>query len=204
MEPIFSRRDAWAGGSYDLAIKLGARDDARVRRALEALWSAVDVDGCYQHQDLEPEQQPRIGVGALPLDAALHGVAHLGARPPIPCRTVIVQLDDGEDWIYFCLPMGSLARIVDVGAFPFASGGTLSWRPVADEWLCALARRVFGTVPFQLALLGWDGDDFRGGDNVSTAADVPDERWVGFLVADGCELQWFAANRGAPFTFEPT
>jgi hypothetical protein len=202
--PLFTRDDAWAGGSYDLAIKLGARDDARANRALEALWSAADLDGCYEYRELEPEQQPRIRVGALPLEAPLHGIARIGARQPLPCRTVAIQFDDGEDWIYVCLPMGSLGRIFDVGAFPFSDGATLSWRPVLDEWLCTLARRVFDAVPFQLALFGWDGDDFSGGDRVATPTDVPDERWVGFLVPDAGALRWFAANRGAPFTIERT
>ena len=115
-ERIFTLQDAWTGGSYDLALELGPRDDARLSRALHALWTHPDLDGCYQHKDREPIEQPRIEASTA--ETRLHGVARIGTRAAVASYTVVLRLDDGIDWIHFCLPMGALGRILDVGAFP--------------------------------------------------------------------------------------
>lgn len=199
--PIFTRDDAWSGGSYDLAIELGPRDDARLRRALQALWSGPDLDGCYESADREPQEQPRLGVGTLPLETPLHGIARIGDRAPVACRTVIVRFDDGSDWIHVCLPLGSLGHILEVGAFPFDDGGDLSWRHPLDEWLCGLGRRVFDAVPFRLALIGWDGGELEDVDSFH-ASGVPAERSIGYLVPGADGLRWFPPNLGAPLTMD--
>jgi hypothetical protein len=64
-ERIFTRQDSWTGGSYDLAIELGARDDERLSLTLDALWSFPGLDGCYEFFDREPHQQARVEVGAV-------------------------------------------------------------------------------------------------------------------------------------------
>lgn len=42
----FGAAENWAGGSYDLAIEVGPRSDARLQRVLTAVWSAAGVQGC--------------------------------------------------------------------------------------------------------------------------------------------------------------
>jgi hypothetical protein len=200
---VFTRDDAWSGGSYDLAIELGPRDDARLTRALEALWSCTDLDGCYEFADREPHEQLRVNVGAFSLETPLHGIARIGSRAQIACRTVVVRFDDGADWIYVSLPLGSLGHIFEVGAFPFEDGGDLSWRPALDEWLCGLGRRAFNAVPFRLALVGWDGGELDDAETFHTSG-VPAERWVGYLVAEAESLRWFPPNRDAPLTINRT
>ena len=194
---IFTLRDAWNGGGYDLAIELGPRNDARLSRALNAIWTHPDLAGCYEHTDREPNEQPRIEASVAA--TTLLGVARIGGRAGIACSTVVIRFDDGIDWIHFSLPMGALGGIFDVGAFPFADGGDLAWRPELDEWLCALGRRVFEAAPFRLALIGSEGGEIEDVDHFY-AAGVPTERWLGYLVRNGNHLEWSAPNQKAPFT----
>ncbi len=196
-ERIFTLQDAWTGGSYDLALELGPRDNARLGRALHALWTHADLHGCYQHMDLEPNEQPRVEVSTA--ETRLHGVARIGTGAAVASYTVVMRFDDGIDWLHFCLPMGSLSRIFDVGAFPFEDGGDLAWRLQLDEWLCALGRRVFEAAPFRLALIGWDGGELEDAARFG-ASGVPEQRSVGYLVPSGGHLKWFAPNGNAPFT----
>jgi hypothetical protein len=197
-ELIFTHQGAWDGGSYDLGIELGPRDDSRLRETLRALWSHKDLVGCYRLRDVEPHDQTRIEGQAAAFETPLHGVVRIGTKDPVACRTVVVRFDDG-DWIDFCLPLGSLRQAFDVGAFPFEEGADLAWRRAVDEWLCDLGRRVFDAVPFRLGLVGWDGGDLDDASRFH-ASGVPDERWVGYLVPTGGRLAWFASNRGAPIT----
>lgn len=198
--PVFTKEEAWLGGSYDLAIELGASDDTCVLQSLQAIWSSPDLDGCYLHSDREPHEQTRTIANVHPLGTRLYGVARIGGRPPVPCSTIVVRTERESDWIFFYLPIASLASIYPVGAFPIADGGDLAWRSSLDEWLCAIGRRAFEAVPFRLGLVGFDGGDFSDAAAFASSG-VPDERWIGYLVPETGGLKWFAPNRGAPIDF---
>ncbi|MFF8588070.1 hypothetical protein ACWIFK_24755 [Streptomyces althioticus] len=47
----------WSDGFYELAIEVGATDDARLQDVLTALWAAAGIQGCLGLSDLEPEEQ---------------------------------------------------------------------------------------------------------------------------------------------------
>jgi hypothetical protein len=198
---IFTRPHAWVGGFYELSIPLGSRDDARLMRAREAVWSFPDLDGCYLHRDREPSEQARVPVASIELETKLYGVARLGLRGHVACATFVVRYEDGEDWLWLSIPLGSLATVLPVRAFPFDNGNDLAWRSELDEWLCAIGRRVFEAVPFRLALVGFDASE---DDDAATFArsGVPEERWVGFLALADDELRWFPPNRGASLTVQ--
>jgi hypothetical protein len=190
---IFTRPDAWSGGSYELAVDLGVSDDARLGQALAALWSHADLEGCYPDHAREPSDQLRATPAELDgLDACLRGVARLGTLAPVACSSYLVPEEGGATWMYLGLPLGSLGTILTVGAFPFDDGRDPSWRLVVDAWLRGIAERVHAAVGIRRGLVGWvDGTDVAG-------TSVPDERWVGYLVPTGTELAWYAANQGAP------
>jgi hypothetical protein len=188
----FTPAEVWHGGSYDLGIELGPHDDVRLGQALAVVWSILD--GCYEHRNREPHEQPRVEVGTLSFETTLHGFARIAALPPIACCTHVLRFDDGTDWIYVSLPIGGLARVLNIGAFPFADGVDPSWRYVLDEWLCVLAQAVFEAVPFGLALVGWDGGEPDDAD-AFRALGVPAKRTVGYLVGEVDGLRWFPANQ---------
>ena len=196
---VFTNADAWSGGSYELALDIGPVDDERLERALRALWSFRDLDGCYRCRGLEPRDQPRLvlATGTFDLNERLHGLATLAGDRVVACSTIPVREDGGSDWLYFGLPLGSLRTAVEIGAFPFADGGKLAWRSDLDSWLRGLAAHVYESVRFGLALVGWtDGDT----DTATTiaASGVPGERWVGYLVPEGAGLRWYPPNQHAP------
>lgn len=192
MTQRFTKPDTWNGGGYEVAIVLGAVDDDRLRRGLQAVWDFPSVIGCYLRSDVEPDQQPRIQSADAEWFETLRGVATLPAGA-VACHSMVVREEDagGEDWIYFGFPLGALSELMpSVGAFPFEDGGDFSWRREVDEWLCALARQVFERVPFRFAVVGWvDG---------SESPPVPEERWVGYLVPEDNVLTWHPPNRMAP------
>lgn len=195
---IFTKPEAWAGFSYELAVELGPVDDARLERALRIIWSHADLDGCYLERDREPAEQVAVRpAGDLPLEAILRGLASLGPRAPVACSTIPVREEGGSDWVYFSLPMGSLRTVFPVYGFPVDDGSDLSWRSTVDHWLCRLARHLFDTVKFRLGLVGCiDGLEI-GADELLVEG-VPDERWVGYLVPSGDALTWYPPTEGAP------
>lgn len=198
---LFTLPDAWTGGSYELTLLLGPRDDHRLRSALQAVWSFGELEGCWERGDLEPEAQIRVPAavevtGGEAGNALLRGRARLPPGVVVACCTYALRLAVGGDWISFGLPMGSLGRAYPVGAFPWEDGTSLDWREGLDDWLRALAAHVYARQPFQLALVGFTDADPEP-DRVLTEG-VPDRRWVGYLLPEGGALRWFAPTEGAP------
>jgi len=195
---LFTLPDAWSGGSYELALLVGPPSDARLRAVLDAIWSFADVDGCYERNDVEPDDQPRRAPVEPGRDilAALRGRARLPPGVVVPASTIPVREDGGNDWLYFGLPMGSLGRAYPVGAFPWDDGTSLDWRYELDAWLRALATHVFARQPFQLALVGFtDGE--QEPERVLQDG-VPERRWVGYITPDAGVLRWYPPTEGAP------
>jgi hypothetical protein len=98
--------------------------------------------------------------------------------------------------------MGSLRRVLPVGAFPFDDGGDLAWRAALDDWLRLVAEHLFASVRFRLGLVGWTEPDLDGDSEGVTEHGIPDERWVGYLVPSGSGLTWYPPNQGAPLQIE--
>ncbi len=187
---IFTQPDTWSGGYYELAILLAPDTLAR---AVTALWSFADLEGCYTDRDREPTDQPRV-----PPDAQhdLFGVARIGAAR-VACRSLAIRYEGGDDWLHFMLPLGSLGTAFPVRAYPFDDGSSLAWRDEVDAWLCTIARHVHAQMPFSRAVVGWD---VGAGDEVATRSEVPEERSNGYLIDCDGTLEWFGPNHGAPMT----
>lgn len=195
---LFTLPDAWNGGSYELALMLGPRDDARLRAALHAVWSFAELDGCYELADVEPVDQPRRAPveAGRELETPLRGRARLPTGVVVPCSTLPVREEGGADWLYFGLPMGSLGRAYAVGAFPWDDGTNLAWRKELDSWLCALAAHVLAKQPFRMAMVGFtDGE--QEPDRVLQDG-IPERRWLGYIVPDADSIRWYPPTEGAP------
>lgn len=192
---IFTHPDAWSGGYYELAIQLAS---GALPQAITALWSFADLDGCYAHRDIEPHDQPRITPTA---QHDFFGVARIGGATSVACRSLLIRDEPERDWLHFMLPLGSLGTALPVGAYPFDDDSSLSWRDGLDAWLCAIARHVHGHASFSLAVVGWyvpDYGDIAAVEDMLMRGEVPEQRWVGYLVARYGSLEWFGPNRGAP------
>jgi hypothetical protein len=197
MEGLFTRPDAWAGGSFELLIQLEEVDASAVRAALTAIWAHPTLEGCWLNIDTEPADQLRVSPGDE--SQCLHGIATLPNRTRVACDSLVVR-DDRADWIYFGVPMGSLGHAYPVGAYPFEDGLPTDWRLPVSEWLRAIGEHTFATVKFRLGLIGWllagdvDAEEFA-------AHGLPEERWAGYLVPTDGRLKWYPSNQpSAPMT----
>jgi hypothetical protein len=184
----------WSGGWYELAIELGPKDDRRLERTLQAVWREVSAVG-----SLAPELQPRrnrkpwqwsghpavgLSLGAPGERGHLRGVVRLPGGQDVICGVAMVREDDGSDWLDFYIPMGALGRADSrIGGYPFGDDGgpsSLAWRRPIDDWLADVAKRVYASVPFQLALIGCEASGKAHADEISNGASGPS--YVGYLV----------------------
>jgi hypothetical protein len=195
----FTDPENWYGGFYELALRIGDRDDERLQHAVSALWSAAAIAGCYGSADQEPADQESLPatVAALREFGHLRGTMRLPAGRPIVCGCLAFRYDDSPDWLTFYLPLGALARVDrQVGGYPFSpdSGpASLAWRSPLDAWLAQIANKVFGDIDFQLGLIGFELDGDHLAANLNGTA--PEQRWVGYLLPVDGQLLYAPANR---------
>jgi hypothetical protein len=188
----------WTGGFYELGIELADDSDEHLQRVLTALWHAAGVEGCYRRLPEASDQFEDVPCTV----AALGRYGHLRATVVLPtgqrvvCGAVAIRGGGGTDWLDFYVPTEALSRAERrVGAFPFGADGgasSLAWREPIDDWLAGIAAAVFRTDPFRLALIGHEvsGDV----DAESLGGQVPDRRFIGYLVPGRGGLEYTAAN----------
>jgi hypothetical protein len=166
----------WTGGFYELSLLLGAADDRRLDRAVQALWRAAGVHEC------------RVDSGLLdvePSAAALHQHGHLRGWLTLPsgdrvvCGALVFRYEDIDN-LELYLPLGALARVDRrIGGYPFDERSgveSLTWRAPLDRWLADVAVAVHAETPFQRALIGFE---------INEDADITaDPRYAAVLLPD--------------------
>jgi hypothetical protein len=152
--------DNWHGGFYELTIKLGPADDARLDAALVALWHAASLPEPFRrHSDAA------VAVSGQSLLAGhLHSVATIPGLGSTLCTVLVVREEThesgstryGADWLDLCLPLGALGNLDGrVGAYPFSQEAeSRGWREPIERWFAVVATAVFGSVPFVHAITG--------------------------------------------------
>ncbi|MFL1435558.1 hypothetical protein [Nocardiopsis protaetiae] len=147
----------WCGGSYELAIETGTRDDASFEAFLQAVWGAAGVQGCYGRKDLEPEEQVSVPCTAASLAEfhALRGRVRLPGGIEVVCHVMAVRSQEwgGEsDWLDFGIPMGALEAtgLVSCGRDSYVGS------PVLNAWFGEIGTRAFAKTPFRLGLIGFE------------------------------------------------
>ena len=185
------------GGCYELAIELGARDDARLQAALTAVWAVVV--GCFGQTSWDPPRFDPVPctVGSLERHGHLHGVTASPLGHTI-CSAVAVREETSEiDWLDLCVPLGALGRLDPrVGGFPFGDDGgpaAHDWRRPLDDWLAQLARQVHSAAPFRLALIGFEASGSRYADELRTGP--PGERYEAYVLPAGDDVSYHPANK---------
>ena len=161
-EGFYGEPESWSGGFYELTLALGEPDDARLDRALRAVWSSERLEGPWARRDRAVG--PRLEPGLAALDSSggghLHGWAWLRDGVGTVCGTYVTRHVEGLDWLVFYLPLGGLGRVdARVGAYPFADVSTsASWRRPLDTWLRALGDAIHGFEPTDDELRAIDED----------------------------------------------
>ncbi|MCG6566903.1 hypothetical protein [Tessaracoccus sp. ZS01] len=151
--------DNWHGSYYELAIKLGPADDARLDTALKALWDVAQLGQPFRRDG----SNAGVTLAAL-LAGHLNGVANIPGLGSTLASVILVreEVDDagrpilGNDWLDLCLPLGALGNLdARVGAYPFDDGSDSSkWRRPIENWFAAIATAVFAATPFVHAITG--------------------------------------------------
>jgi hypothetical protein len=155
-----SCEDNWHGGFYELSIKLGEADDARLDAALVALWRAAALPEPFRRKT---GQAAELSAHSL-LEGHLHSVATIPGLGPTLCSVIVVREETydsgvtrfGADWLDLCLPLGALGNLDErVGAYPFGRDvDAKAWREPIELWFAAVAAAVFDVVPFVHAVTG--------------------------------------------------
>lgn len=185
----------WLGGSYELALELGDRDDARLHAALVAVWRAADVEGCLAMHG-EPREYVDVPCTLEQLErhGRLVGTTAFPNGTRVICGVRAVRQESGTDWLVFFIPVGSLERAEPrSAAFPFRGGDSLLWRRPLDRRLSELGRQVYAAVPYRLGLIGPEVTGMTSARKL--AGGPPEERWAGYLIPAGDELSYHYADR---------
>ena len=192
---LFTVPNAWSGGHYEIAVELGVRSDDRAAVALGRLWSYPALQGCYLTKDTElTTQQPVSPHGHL--EDYLYGIATLPNGQRVPCGSSLCRFENESDWMLFYLPLASLEKIYPVGGYPFAEDNNkVEWRSELDDWLTRIARHVFQTSLFQLALVGFEVEIADISSERICATGIPKERSEGFLWRIDSQLRYYPATR---------
>jgi hypothetical protein len=187
--------DNWLGSYYELAVRVGPRDDdgadERLRAALQAVWSHPDLDGCYLDRWTAPEAQQVVAAERLGLErGSVYGWADI-PQGRIVCATHLVREDHagGHDWLDLCLPTGALGRVEPRLTDPIGGEASRSWREPLDQWFVAIARRLAQATTFELAIIG---EEVSGFDDVVTD---DAERRVSTLTVEPHGLVWNPPDR---------
>lgn len=181
----------WSDGFYELAIEIGATDDARLQDVLTALWAAAGVQGCFGRRDLEPEEQHPVPctVSSLTEYGHLRGQVRLPTNQLVVCGCVAIRGgDDSSDWLDFYVPVGAL----DNAGLACWDGRPFFRSDVMDDWLAAIGRETFTRAVFSLGVVGFEVSGCA--DAGTLAGQMPQERGVGYLLPIGGALHYGAAN----------
>lgn len=161
-----SHDDNWHGGYYELSIKLGAHDDARLDSALHALWAAGGLSEPFRDRARGPAAEAvQISASSL-LAGHLRSVVSIPGLGPTLCAVIVVREETyesgvtryGADWLDLCLPLGALGNLDErVGAYPFGqSTPSRAWREPVEQWFGGVGRAVFDVVRFDHAVTGFE------------------------------------------------
>lgn len=212
---LFTSRDAWSGGPYELQVELGAGSDQRLVEGAARIFTHPDLAGPYAARDREPAQQQVASPAALVADGwlSLYGVGSLptGDRVPVTVSAYRASPDflvenardqEGTDWLSLRVPLGSLGQVwPEVGSYPFfgteeEAHAHKGWQERLEAWFVEIARHLHAGVQVRLAVVGFDIDDV-GDVWWSWKHDaLPAERWDGILLPDGSGgLAWHPPTR---------
>lgn len=190
MDALFTAKDAWSGGFFELCIELASSDESVIRQALTALWAQPQLTGYYLHNDREPREQERLTDWTSIPEGHVYGIARLPQGSFVPCIGSILDFESKDGiWLNLCVPSGSVvAHYKDIGGFPFNKESPAKEHALREiyGWLHSIAEGIYQTVHFTVAVIGFEVDlppQLRQG--------IPPNRYDGLLLAQDGVLNWY-------------
>ena len=138
MPRLFTIPNVWAGGHFDLLLGYEGGSPARLRAAHNAIWSRPEMQGPYELDDVEPDEQE---VVAFEECREFYGVLRT-PRGQVPCLSLVLFHDSDRPLLNLAVPMASLAPLYPVGSYPFADGTPLQWPEQVTACLFVIAQTV--------------------------------------------------------------
>ncbi len=191
----FSASGVW-GDFFELDIDLGAPAVETLQRAALALWDHPDLEGCWTENKIEPVRasavRPEAWTRYIGQEGGVcYGLARVPGIGVTPC---LVSLCIGSDYMtmQLCLSMKAIGSVVRVGAYPFDDGTPTDWIIPTSAWLAGVASVVHQASPLVVGVIGWEGDS--GEAKRFRTEGVPQERWVGYVVPSGKEVEYYPPN----------
>jgi len=144
-------------------------DDAKLKKALRACWTARGVQGPWWSKS-------ELAAGAPTRESSelrnhSYGAATLAGHRAIGCVVHLVREDAGDDWCDLCLPTGMLDLLFEIN-YPIVPNFN-PWRREVDRYLLDVAGDVFAQVGFECALIG---EEVSGYANVQSLTRADFER----------------------------
>ena len=196
---MFRPEEIWHGGYFELSIELGERCDDRVRSAIDAVWRHPNLKGCYEHRDIEPENQKQISPSSFNYDDGRGGhslgVASLSSDQQIACGTCVIRETNGPDWLNLYLPMGALGTALEVGGYPFLldDDPPPTWLIAVEQWLADIAASIAEITHFRLALIGFEVSGSCYASDIERDG-IPDTRYIGYVWPTDGRFEYFKTN----------
>jgi hypothetical protein len=186
---MFSEPGSWDGGSIELLCLFRSPSVPSASEVHAAVWTWPQLSGPFMSSKLEPSEQAMCDPKDL---KATYGVASLpGQIGQAAFQTTFVEDSDGT-WLYAGVPLGSLGRLLPVGAFPFGEAAVQNWEHVVYGWLYGLAEHLYRKFKFDRAIVGWlttmEVDEL-------SERRIPEVRSHGYIAASDDSLVYYPPNR---------
>ena len=181
---MFTSKDIWYGGFFELAIEVGDSSTEHLDRAIKTIWEYSELLGPFSVNKIEPENQEPIEPACDENENWPHyyGVAILPNEKRIACGTCCIREMDGPDWLDFYFPMGALSTVYDVGGYPSGSQDKAAlWIPEVEKWLADLGLWLSERASFQMALLGFETCGEFYASDIQKQGDIPTDTNFGYL-----------------------
>jgi len=168
---------------------------------LKALWAFPSLDGSYLRREIAPSDQTQVRPCENGVAGHLYGLATFPNRSVIVCGSHTMNYSGEKElqaahWVSFYLPLGALADVYPIGAYPFGPMDRVSeWKPAVDSFLIQIARWTHTKVPISFALIGFEVNAAAVSPQTIRARGIPNERDEGILWNDGADLKWYPATR---------
>jgi len=188
-----SDEDSWTGGYYEAAIILGPGNnpdaDTKLEAAIQRLWSQVNLRPAALGDLRTWETIGRATFEGRPLSALhrIYGVYQSPALGALPFTSVVVREEDGEDWLYACVPLGG---VPDGGGYPFGDfAESRAWREPLEHELAAMVLEICRSIPIHVAIIGFE---IAGADEIAPdALKEAGSRWVGYVARYGDSYRYW-------------
>jgi hypothetical protein len=195
---MFTDKDAWTGGFYELCIEVGKNNKQILDTSIQTLWKVAPLVGCYPSNKQEPHEQQSVTPNLENASQSnLYSLLKVRELGEIPCAIFVVEEEEGSDWLYLSVPLGWLSENFEgVGAFPFGveDESNRIWREPIEDTYIKIAQDLFEFVKFRVALIAWEIAGIYDLEYLQKSG-ITEFRGMSYLINDQGNLETYKINK---------